>query len=57
MKFLDLDPCRVQAFLEFVDSGLDTETDACAETPTVELGVSELLDSEIEEYASLLGEE
>jgi len=57
LKFLDFDPCRVQAFLEFVDSGLDTETDACAETPTVELGVSELLDSEIEEYASLLGEE
>lgn len=53
VRFLGLKQDRVQSFLEFVDSGFDTESDVGDETPSVELGVSELLESELEEYENM----
>lgn len=52
VRFLGLKPDRHQAFLEFIDSGLDTESDV-DETPAMELGVSEVLESELEEYENM----
>lgn len=53
VRFLGLKQDRVQAFLEFVESGLDTESDVGEDTPSVELSVSELLESELEEYENM----
>jgi hypothetical protein len=50
VRFLGLSDDRKQAFLDFIDSGMDTESDVNSDTPAVELGVSELLESELDEY-------
>jgi len=53
VRFLGLKQDRVQAFLEFVDSGFDTESDVGEDTPSVELTVSELSESELEEFENM----
>jgi hypothetical protein len=50
VRFVGLTAARKLAFLEFIHAGLDTESDVSEETPSLELGVADLAESELAEY-------
>lgn len=46
VKFVGLTPVRLQAFLDFIESGMDDESDVSDDAPTIDMALSALLQAE-----------